>query len=668
MANIIYGTDGNDVLGDNGSPYSIDSIVGGLGNDTYIVDHYKDIVVEGPDGGNDTIVIESDYIFGKTPYTLAKNVETLDLRYYSIPMYLESIVNDPNSGYTQIACDKELANLKSHRLIVNGNASDNVIALHDPRAPIDLNNTNLTGSYIKIFAGAGNDIVIGGAGDDYFDGGAGDDMLYGDSGTNTLIGGTGDDTLVGGTGVNTLSGGAGNDLLYGGIGTSFLDGGAGNDTYFIDGTETSMKITDAKGNDTLALDSSTGTFLATGASIATFTTVENIDASLVTSGTSSLTLTGNNLANHIYGSEGSDTIYTGAGNDVIYGGDDTSVDYLYGGAGNDIYGIQDKNDIIIDTEGFNTLSLGPSFTGGVDLTAEYTNANILKLDGSLASGDLTLTGNSFNNTITSSTGNDILNGGFGADLMVGSAGDDTYFVDNLKDKVVEKIGEGSDTVYLTSAMSYTLANNVENLNLTAFSLGSYSKKLGLTVKGNTLDNTIIANDTSGAYMKILAGAGNDTIIGGASSDYIDGGIDDDSIQGGKADDVLTGGAGNDTYVFSEGDGRDLITATDKGDIIKIDNSTGITTADLLFYKDTKGNFCIDYSDNAVANDVIQIAKGKYNGSTTIQIGSSHLDINSIIQTLSSAGLTADYDASGLIDVADKASQLITLSARFNGWK
>jgi len=183
-----------------------------------------------------------------------------------------------------------------------------------------------------------------------------------------------------------------------------------------------------------------------------------------------------------------------------------------------------------------------------------------------------------------------------------------------------------------------------------------------------LDNTIIANDTSGAYMKILAGAGNDTIIGGASADYIDGGIGDDSIQGGKADDVLNGGAGNDTYAFSEGDGRDLITATDKGDIIKIDNSTGITTADLLFYKDTKGNFCIDYSDNAVANDVIQIAKGKYNGSTTIQIGSSHLDINSIIQTLSSAGLTADYDASGLIDVADKASQLITLSARFNGWK
>jgi Ca2+-binding RTX toxin-like protein len=51
--------------------------------------------------------------------------------------------------------------------------------------------------------------------------------------------------------------------------------------------------------------------------------------------------------------------------------------------------------------------------------------------------------------------------------MIGGLGNDTYYVDNIGDKVVENANEGIDTVQ--SKISYTLGANVENLNLLDFS-------------------------------------------------------------------------------------------------------------------------------------------------------------------------------------------------------
>jgi len=157
--------------------------------------------------------------------------------------------------------------------------------------------------------------------------------------------------------------------------------------------------------------------------------------------------------------------------------------------------------------------------------------------------DLTLTGtadingtdNTRNNTITGNSGSNVLNGMAGSDTLIGGAGNDTYVVDNIGDVVVEKAGEGTDTVQ--SGVSYTLSDNVENLVLTG--------SANTAGTGNELDNVITGNTGSNV---LSGGAGNDTLSGGAGNDVLD---------GGSGADRLDGGTGNDTYVVDEA--GDLVT-------------------------------------------------------------------------------------------------------------
>jgi Ca2+-binding RTX toxin-like protein len=127
-------------------------------------------------------------------------------------------------------------------------------------------------------------------------------------------------------------------------------------------------------------------------------------------------------------------------------------------------------------------------------------------------------------------GNDILNGQAGVDAAAGGAGSDKYYVDDENDAVVEKAGEGMDTVYASA--NYTLAADsaVEQLRATADSMG-------LVLTGNEL-----ANQIHGA-------AGSDTLNGMDGDDIMRGNNGADTLSGGLGRDALFGGTGADTFVF-----------------------------------------------------------------------------------------------------------------------
>jgi len=339
------------------------------------------------------------------------------------------------------------------------------------------------------------------AGDDLYDGrggtvsgvvdlGAGNDVAFGGDDVEILVGAAGNDSLFGGGDDDRLIGGDGNDTLDGGLGADLMAGGKDDDTYVIDDM-----------GDGVIEDADEGTDLVR-ASIS-YTLGANVE-NLVLVGSSSIDGTGNELSNSIIGN---------AGDNVLDGGE--GADELEGGLGNDTYVVDDAADIVVEEagEGTDTVRASVSYT----LTANVEN---LVLTGA---GHIAGTGNALANAITGNAGNNTLDGGTGADVLTGGEGNDTYIIGHAGDMVVERAGEGTDTV--RASLSYALGANMENLVLTGTD--------DLSGIGNTLSNAITGN------------AGNNLLDGGAGAD------------------VLTGGDGNDTYIVD--DVNDVVTeATGEG--------------------------------------------------------------------------------------------------------
>ncbi|MFJ4497967.1 M10 family metallopeptidase C-terminal domain-containing protein [Pseudomonas atacamensis] len=115
-----------------------------------------------------------------------------------------------------------------------------------------------------------------------------------------------------------------------------------------------------------------------------------------------------------------------------------------------------------------------------------------------SSNDDSLTGNALDN---------ILNGLGGADTMVGGTGNDTYFVDNIGDTVIETSNLPNEIDTVLSYIDYTLGANVELLTL----MGTGN----LSGTGNALNNRITGN---WGQNTLDGGAGADTLIGGGGND------------------------------------------------------------------------------------------------------------------------------------------------------
>lgn len=126
-------------------------------------------------------------------------------------------------------------------------------------------------------------------------------------------------------------------------------------------------------------------------------------------------------------------------------------------------------------------------------------------------------------------GSDVFDGRQGAVAgdVRGGAGNDAYFIDDGRTRLVEEQNGGDDRVY--AFVDYTLSANIETLFLRG--------RKDLVAHGNDGDNTIIGNS-------------GDNVIYGHDGDNL--------LQGGRGDDLLIGGNDRDVFVFDPGDGHDTI--------------------------------------------------------------------------------------------------------------
>lgn len=541
-ANTLTGAAGNDTL-DGGA--GADRLVGGSGNDMYVVDATADVVVENTNDGTDTVRAFVDH-------TLSANTENLTL--------LGTAVNGTGNA---------LAN------ILTGNAANNVLT-----------------------ALAGNDTLDGGAGNDMLVGGTGNDTYVVDStsdvvtelaaegtdavqstadftlGANvenlTLLGsaprtGTGNDlanTIVAASGGGQLFGLGGNDTLTGGAGNDRLDGGTGNDT-----------MSGGAGNDVFVIDSASdvASESADGGVDEIITTVSYVLGSvfenLTLSGSASINATGNASSNYIFGNSGNNVIDGGGGRD-----------YMTGGAGDDVY--------YVDSLG---VGLGPHYDdmvyessgGGID-TAHVSDASVpggaywlpdnvergildVRVDG------IGLVGNALANTLTGGTGDDnltdvwydvwqneygfnsddVLDGGSGRDRMEGYLGNDTYYVDNAGDIVIERPSHvGFDTV--VASVSWAASASDPNY-------------------ASGIDRIVAAGTQA---VNLTGDAGASELIGNAAANVLTGLLGTDTLDGGAGSDRLVGGGGADTYRYNQGGGLDTIVDTADGNVVRF--GSGIT--------------------------------------------------------------------------------------------
>ncbi|SDO25184.1 Ca2+-binding protein, RTX toxin-related, partial [Polaromonas sp. JS666] len=420
-----------------------------------------------------------------------------------------------------------------------------------------------------ISAGDGDDIVFGSGYDDVVAGDGDEDLLWGMEGNDIMAGGDGGDILVGDVdGVDYAQRRSlGSDVPSIIYGKDFLDGGDGNDVLLGGGAGDALY--GGTGNDLLSGDGSSGLLLD-----------GNYSNHLVSPGQQG--------DDFLDGGDGDDTLMGAGGNDVLIGG--AGIDMLDGGTGNDSFSAG-AGDTVVDSEGTDALILADGLpvsvtTDNADLLLGYGNLGAMRIVDALRGsiefidgirlGDwlkehlneaVYVESSGEDQSLSGGSGNDILAAGHARVRLSGEAGNDAYIVDHVGVMVVEEADDGTDTVQ--SALSHTLAENVENLTLTGTA--------AINGTGNTSDNVLIGNAAANA---LTGGAGNDTLNGGDGDDMLYGEGGNDLLYASRGNDTLAGGDGLDTYVLNySADCSNVLDDSAEGSVIKL-GAAGMKFEDL----------------------------------------------------------------------------------------
>ena len=760
---LLFGNEGADTLnGDAGD----DLLVGGDGNDALHGGDGNDTLIGGP--GQDTVTGDAgDDHIGMD--ITSGNVDTIDAGTGNDTLVLSGFAFS-GSGEVKVDLSSLTDQVVSIDDVTDGTAQQNFENL-DASGLSFFNSIVVTGS-------DGANIITGGGGDDSLNGGLGNDTYryganffgsFSGSGNDTINDSGGDDRIV-------MSGSDLSGLNFEQTGTSLVGSAFGNTLITVEEQYDAGKNVESLQFEGFA---SIPGFAAGGASMFgyalgsapyllntdTGSTRNGGDQNDLIAGSSAggETLNGNGGKDLLFGNEGTDTLNGGAGDDLLVGGDgadtldggdgnDTLVgglgeDTVNGGTGDDHIGMDVTSgnvDVAHGGVGTDTLVLsgGDPLTGVVEVDLSVADQVVFiggtsddtlvqdgfeNLDASGLGSSVNATGSDGANIIIGSSGNDIINGGAGNDtldggkgndVLDGDAGNDTYVVDNANDTVTESLAGAAGGIDLvqSSAVSFILGDNVENLTLIGAAIAGTGNALNNILTGNSGNNSLdgkagndnmaggLGDDTytvdvAGDVVTEALNAGTDTVVtslnytlganvenleltgpavtgtgntlnnvltGTGGANTLAGLAGNDTLRGGAGNDTLNGGNDNDTYLFGSGDGQDLI-QDNNGCMDKIlfdDGINGINHQDLVISKQAN-NLRIAIHDGS-PSDQITVQNwfvGTANRTETIQAGDGQVllstQVDQLIQAMSQ--FTTDThlswdDASGGAGTAQQQTQ------------
>lgn len=477
---------------------------------------------------------------------------------------------------------------------------------------------------VNVDTGKGNDDVNGTAASDTIVGGDGNDSIAGSTeeafAGDSLDGGSGNDTITGTERADTIVGGAGNDLIDGQGGGDVIRGGGGADTIYAHRGDT---IQDLDADDLLV--------------------VTQLGWRPVTKARVQYVLHAQKNGSTLEGGDDDDWLDASS-----FGGWSNIGVRLIGGAGKDIYVIDDARDDIVGLEAGDLIMVTSadaavrakaiqwSMQSGalVQFQAELNDgsprtARGWRFDDSFVGSELddTIFGEAGHDDIGGSSGNDILYGDDGNDDLDGDDGRDTLFGGNGDDTLSGGLGndklfgdDGDDLLYggfgddvlVGGSGADTLEGGAGYDVLQAgFTSTQPARERGVNrLSGGDGDDTLIGN------------VGNDLLMGGDDNDKLYGMDGNDTLVGGEGADFLFGGAGADLFVFvpSNTSERDVIgdfqSGLDKIDLSAFTLISGYDAGRCLVAFDMRSaTLKVDVNGDGF-DDVIVAFKG----STTFDVG------------------------------------------------
>ncbi len=537
---LIFGANLDDTL-DGGA--GIDIMVGGKGNDLYILDNPFDTVIEAANGGIDTLNV-----------TFSVDLSARHNRFLNIENLVANSSVPVGTGIT-----------------LGGNEVNNQLTGH-----------------------AGADTLKGYGGDDTLQGLAGNDLLDGGIGNDTyhFNGDFGQDTVVAGPGADLD---VFQDVDHGQLLFTVTPGG--DLSVRVLGSDHSVTVQGwQQGDDAIEAQATGGSLRLGSAQLATLadfmaplgqpTAVAATDQQVIDSvwrGQSDLTLVGtdgNDWVRSLGGNDtlngdwGDDTLEGGAGNDLLDG--DVGNDLVIGGLGNDtLIGSQLGTDTLIGGAGDDLYEIGQGLasTTIIEDTGSDGSVNSLKLPDGESWGKVWFTHADGSNDLVISCSSSIQNIVV-RDWYVDGVDPVSRIALTATDGTTYTIGRAQVESLVQLMAPYPLGVRQGNNAVPVAISRQFANQLRSIWTGEPIppDPLPDPNTTPGLTLigtddddePINGGDGPDLLMGLGGFDLLGGGKGNDTLIGGEGPDYLGGGPGSDTYIFAGDFGQDSVNEYPEG--------------------------------------------------------------------------------------------------------